>query len=50
MVYREADFLAIEQRIAATYDELRAFSKPFMERGLGPHTKVDLPPKWRTGR
>jgi hypothetical protein len=46
MVYREDDFIAIENRITATYDELRAFSKPIMERGLGPRAKVDLPPKW----
>ena len=43
-VYKEADFVAIENRISSTYDELRTFSRPIMEKGLGPHAKVDLPP------
>jgi hypothetical protein len=43
-VFREADFLAIEQRIDATYIELCTFSKPFLERSFGPQAKIDLPP------
>ena len=43
-VYLEADFLAVEERIDATYNELCTFSKPVMERGFGPHAKIDLPP------
>jgi len=43
-VYLEADFLAIEERINTTYDELSAFSKPIMERSFGPHAKIDVPP------
>jgi len=44
MVYRAADFQAIEDRITATYDRLREFSKPIMERGFGTRAKIDLPP------
>jgi hypothetical protein len=54
MVYSEADFINIERRIKTAYDGLCAFSKPIIERGFGPYTKVDWlptpPPPESTGR
>ncbi|MSP76267.1 MAG: hypothetical protein EXR12_09040 [Rhodospirillaceae bacterium] len=44
MVYGLSDFLQIEQRIQSAYEELREFSKPFIEKGFGPLAKIDLPP------
>jgi len=51
MVYGLSDFKRIEGRMRAAYDELCAFTKPHMERGLGPLAKVDqraVPPPQET--
>jgi hypothetical protein len=41
MVYGEADFIKISDRMIAAYDELRDFTRPFMERAFGPSTIID---------
>lgn len=44
MVYGLADFLEIEKRLREVYEELRDFSRPFMEKAFGPFSRVDPPP------
>ena len=46
MVYDERDFISMQERIRVTYEELRTFSRPILERGLGHSARIDLPPKW----
>lgn len=42
-VYGMADFLEIEKRLMAAYEELRTFSRPFMQRAFGPLSRIDPP-------
>jgi hypothetical protein len=41
VVYGEEDFIKISDRMIVAYDELRDFSRPFMERAYGPSTIID---------
>jgi hypothetical protein len=44
MVYGLSDFKKIGSRMRTAYEELCAFTKPHMERGLGPLARVDQRP------